>query len=625
MSARVRMDVLPEDDGSSLRVWLRGRALVRLLRFVRTYRLQAAATILAMVALTATGLAGPYLLRLAIDRGIARGDIGFLSLMALLYLGASVLGAVVNGLQTYGVNWVGERVIRDLRDALFRHLTSLDITYYTRQRAGWVISRLTNDIEALEQLLVEGVGQLVTNVLTLVGAVVILFSMDLSLALVTMTVLPVLFAATVVFRTRAVDAYRRVRNAIAEVTAALQESLGGIRVVQAFTREARNEQAFAQVNEINRRANMSTVYVSGAYFPAVEFLSAVATTIILLYGGRQVARGELTVGVLVAFIGYLSSFFDPVESLSELYNTFQSSGAALEKIAAVLDTEPDDTERLGGVVPPRLRGDITLEEVSFAYEPEAGEVLDRVSLHIPAGQRVALVGPTGAGKSTLARLLLRFYQPSGGRILVDGVDLRHYDIREFRRHVGYVPQEPYLFSGSVLDNIRLTRPEASPKEVRTAARELGVDDVFAALPQGYATQIQEGGARLSAGERQLVAFARAFFAQPEILILDEATSSVDPGTERRIETALARLLAGRTSLIIAHRLSTVENCDRILVMEQGRIVEDGTHARLLGAGGPYARLYQSRLADTPGLPPDAAGGGEPSRQPERRTQADAGG
>lgn len=578
-----------------LRVWVKRRALVRLAGYVRGYRLQAIGTVVCMVALTASGLAGPYLLRLAIDRGIGDQDLGFLTMIAAVYLGISVLGALFNGLQTYGVNWVGERVVRDLRDELFRHLTSLDVGYYTRQRAGWIISRLTNDIEALEQLLVEGSAQLVTNSLTLCGAVVILFSMDFRLASVTMSVLPLLFVATVVFRMRAIKAYRRVRNAVGDVTAALQESLSGIRVVQAFTREATDHSVFAAVNERYRRANMDTVMLSGMYFPAVEFLSAVATALILLYGGHQVARGAITVGVLVAFIGYLSSFFDPVEALSDLYNTIQSSGAALEKIFSVLDTEPADAERAGGLPTTRLAGDITLEAVSFAYAVETGEVLDRVQLHIPAGQRVALVGPTGAGKSTLARLLLRFYHPTLGRVLVDGIDLREYDVREYRRHVGYVPQEPYLFSGTVLDNIRLSRPEADLAEVRAAALELGIDDLLSTLPDGYETLVHERGSRLSAGERQLVAFARAFFAHPEILIFDEATSSVDPGTEHRLESALDRLLQGRTALVIAHRLSTVETADRIIVMEDGRIVEDGAHVELLAKRGPYAQLYHAQL------------------------------
>jgi ABC-type multidrug transport system fused ATPase/permease subunit len=584
-----------EDRKGSLRVWLQKRAVLRLVGFTADYRWQTAGALLTMVAVTATGLLGPYLLRLAIDEGIANKDLSYLGLIAALYLAAGVVGAILNGLQTYWVNWVGERVIRDLRDTLFRHLTSLDIDYYTRQRAGWIVSRLTNDIEALESLLVEGVTQLVVNTLTLAGATIILFSMDVRLALATMTVMPVLLVGTVIFRARASAAYRRVRTAVADVTASLQESLGGIREVQAFDRQSHDAVAFGAVNERNRKANMDTVYISGSYFPGVEFLSAIATAIILLYGGSRVAAGELTVGVLVAFLGYLSSFFDPVESLSELYNTFQSSGAALQKIVTVLETEPGDTEVTGRLSPGRLAGDLECVDVGFSYQAEGDEVLDGVSLHIPAGQRVALVGPTGAGKTTLAKLLLRFHQPTSGSILVDGIDLRDYDIRDYRKNVGYVAQEPYLFSGTILDNIRLSDPGASLESVVASTQALGVHGLFSGLPEGYATEVQERGSRLSAGERQLVSFARAFFSQPRILILDEATSSVDPGTERLIEDALSRLLAERTSLIIAHRLSTVENSDRILVMEAGRIVEDGTHEALLSAGGPYARLYRSQL------------------------------
>jgi ATP-binding cassette subfamily B protein len=587
--------VTPEEGRAALRVWFDRQHIVRLAAFVRGYRLQAAGTVLAMLLFTATGLAAPYLLKLAIDEGIRQADPNYLLKVGAVYLAVGLLGAVFNGLQTYGVNWVGERVIRDLRDTLFRHLTSLDISYYTRQRAGWVISRLTNDIEALEQLLTEGATQLVTNVLTLVGAVIVLFLLDAQLALVTMAVLPFLLLGTAAFRVRAVRAYRRVREAVAEVTAHLQESVSGVRVVQGFGREERNLQGFRETNETYRKANMDTVMLSGVYFPAVELLSAVATAIILLYGGWRVTQGDVTVGVLAAFIAYLSSFFDPVESLSELYNTFQSAGAALEKVFSVLDTEPADTERLGGLPALCLGGEVRFEHVSFSYDGRGDEVLEDVSVLIPSGQRVALVGPTGAGKTTFARLLLRFYQPSTGRVLMDGVDLREYDIRAYRRRLGYVPQEPYLFSGTVLDNIRLTRPAASPEEVRAACRELGVDELFASLPEGYRTDVLEHGSRLSAGERQLVAFARAFFAEPTLLILDEATSSVDPGTEWRVEQAMSRLLAGRTSLIIAHRLSTVERSDRILVMEGGRVVEDGDHQGLLRTGGPYARLYRAQL------------------------------
>ncbi len=586
---------VPEDPKAGLRVWLNRRHVLRLASFGWAYRWQAAGSLVAMLAVTATGLTGPYLLRLAIDKGIAGKDLNYLGWVAAVYLAAGMLGAVFHGIQTYAVNWVGERVIRDLRDRLFRHLTSLDIDYYSRQRAGWIISRLTNDIEALENLLVDGMTQLVVNTLTLTGAVIILFGMDWRLAGVTMAVMPVLLLGTAVFRAKAQKAYRLVRSAVAEVTVALQESLSGIRVIQAFRREDRNLSAFAAVNDTNRKANLDTVYLSGLYFPAVEFLSAISTGLILLYGGSRVAAGDLTVGILAAFIGYLSSFFDPVESLSELYNTLQSSGAALEKIMSVLDTEPGDAELLGAFTVGSMAGALTCEDVSFSYGTDSAEVLDGVTLSIPAGQRVSLVGPTGAGKSTLAKLFLRFYQPTSGRITVDGTDLRDYDIREYRRHVGYVPQEPYLFTGSVLDNIRLTDPRANRADAERPAHELGVHDLFQALPAGYDTEVRERGSALSAGERQLVSFARAFFAEPAVLILDEATSSVDPGTEHRIETALARLLKGRTSLVIAHRLSTVENSDRILVMEEGRIVEDGDHKSLLAAGGPYARLYRSQL------------------------------
>ncbi|HZK49808.1 MAG TPA: ABC transporter ATP-binding protein [Thermoleophilia bacterium] len=595
MSRVVTRQTAAEESGQGLRVWIQKRSVLRLVRFALKYRWQALCTIVAMVAVTATGLAGPYLLRLAIDKGIAGKDLHYLGGIAILYLAAGILGAVLNGLQTYGMNWVGERVVRDLRDSLFRHLTSLDIDYYSRQRAGWIVSRLTNDIEALESLLVEGVAQLVVSTLTLVGATAILFRMDAHLAGATMSVIPVLLIATVIFRARASEAYGRVRVAVADVSVALQETLSGIRVVQAFRREQRGSEAFAAVNERNRKANMDTVYISGAYFPGVEFLSAVATAIILLYGGRQVAAGQISVGILVAFIGYLSSFFDPVESLSELYNTFQSSGAALQKVVSVLDTVPGDTEAIGGLSAGCLEGRLDCADVSFSYDRGGVDVLESLSLSIPQGQRVALVGPTGAGKTTLAKLLLRFYQPTSGTVFVDGIDLRDYDIRDYRRHVGYVAQDPYLFSGTIMDNIRLTEPEAEPARVIEAATALGVHELFSNLPEGYETQVQERGSRLSAGERQLVSFARAFFSEPRILILDEATSSVDPGTEHLIEAALSRLLAGRTSLIIAHRLSTVESSDRILVMEAGHIVEDGDHASLLAAGGPYARLYRTQL------------------------------
>ncbi len=566
------------------------RRISTLAHLTAPYRARTALAIFFLLLATAISLAPPYLAKLAIDHGIQRHDAGALWWIVALFVVAGIGTIATSSAQTYFTGWTGERILADLRNTLFRHLQRLSLGFYERTRAGVIISRLTNDVEALDQLVTDGVTSLVQNSLTLLGTAIILFFLDWRLALATMTILPLLVIATALFRKHSARAYRQVRERLGLVTATLAEDIAGMRVVQAFTRESESERNFREVNLRYRAANQRTIVLNGLYFPFVDFLSAIATAIVLGYGGYRVFDGNMTVGTLFAFVGYLSNFFDPVQQLSQLYNTFLSAVAALDKITEVLDEEPEVIDRAGSTELPRIEGDVRFEDVRFGYGKGA-DVLHGVSLAVPAGTTVALVGHTGAGKSTIAKLLARFYEPREGRITIDGQDLNEVTQESLRRQLGVVPQEGFLFAGTVRENIAFGKPDATDEQIVRAAKAVGAHDFIVELEDGYDTNLQERGTRLSNGQRQLVALARALLADPRILILDEATSAVDIGTERRIETALRLLLAGRTAFIIAHRLSTIRNADVIVVLEHGRVVEQGTHDELLARRGLYTSLY----------------------------------
>ncbi|HWF56102.1 MAG TPA: ABC transporter ATP-binding protein [Solirubrobacteraceae bacterium] len=571
----------------------RARKLRGLWLLLRPYRWRVAAMLLSLVAAAGTALAPAPLAKLAIDQGISHHDTGALDLVVVGFLASAVIYAVATYAQTYLVGWVGQRALQDLRMQLFAHLQSLSIGFYSRNRAGVLISRLTNDVEALDQLVEDGLATLIQSGLTLVGVVVILLVLDFHLALLTFLALPLLALGAFLFRLASADAYRLTREKIASITGYLQESLSGIRVVRAFGQEPRHIRRFRALNDENRVANMTTVNLNAAYFPAVELLSALVTVEILVIGGIEAIDGHTSTGVVFGFIAALNNFFDPIQQLSQLYTTYQSGMAALDKIFELLDERPELVDAPDAVALPPLRGELSFDHVSFRYGGSDGPfALQDIDLVVPAGQTVALVGETGAGKSTFAKLVARFYDPTSGAVLVDGHDLRAVTAHSLRSQMGVVPQEAFLFSGTVRENIAFARPDAGDADIADAARAVGALAFIERLEHGFDTQIGERGVQLSAGQRQLLAFARALVADPRILVLDEATSNVDVHTEGLIEQGLRRLVAGRTAIVIAHRLSTIRHAGRIVVLEHGAVVEQGTHEELLDARGRYWQLYR---------------------------------
>jgi ATP-binding cassette subfamily B protein len=562
---------------------------------LRPYRWRVIAASVALIAGTAASLAPAPLASRAIDDGIVPGDLSALDWVVAAFIVSAFVYWGASFAQTYLVNWVGQRALQDLRQQMFRHLQAHPVGFYERNRAGVLLSRMTNDVEALDSLVTDTIITLFQASLTLLGTIVILLVLDAQLALLTFAIFPVMAIASLAFRIVSADAYRRTRETIGAITAYLQETLSGIRVVRTFGQEPAHLRRFSQLNEHNRDANMTTVNLNAAYFPSVELMSALATVGILLYGGFQVLNGHVEIGVLIGFIAALNGFFDPINQLSQVYTTYQSGMAALDKIFELLDTEPELVDAPDAYPLPPIRGEIRFDHVTFTYRTEDDEhvnALTDVDLVVPPGQTLALVGATGAGKSTFAKLVARFYDPTSGRVLVDGHDLREVQQASLRAQMGIVPQEGFLFSGTLRENLGFGRDDVSDEEILAACDAVGAGDFIRAYPEGLDTQVGERGVQLSAGQRQLVAFARALVADPRILVLDEATSNVDLHTETKIETGLRRLLAGRTAIVIAHRLSTIQQAGRIVVMEHGRLVEQGTHEELLALRGRYWDLYR---------------------------------
>jgi ATP-binding cassette subfamily B protein len=596
----------PAEDGRRERGAGR-RARAWLWPLVRPHRRLVALGSLAVLVQTGAGLAMPYLVKVAIDQGVVPQRLDVLNRVAVAFLGLVGVQFLASRVETLAVARAGQRVLFAIRNQLFRQLQRLSLDFYERERTGRLVARMTADIEAMGDLVTDGLVTLVTALISLVGVAVIVVALDWRLALATLVVAPVIALAARGYRRWSAEAYRQVRETHSVVTVQLQEALAGVRAIQAFRRERATGDRLAAANQAERAAHQRTIALASVFFPGIEFLGTAATVVVLGLGGARVLGGDLEIGTLAAFLLYLRNLFDPVQQLSELYDTFQSATAGAERVGAVLAQTPSVREAPDPVALPQPRGEVRLEGVRFAYAGDAGsagsaspssdgdgarpEILHGVDLQLPAGTTLALIGPTGAGKSTVAKLIARFYDPLAGRITLDGVDLRQIRLGDLRRAMGYVPQEGFLFSGTVADNIRFGRPEASRAEVEAAARAVGADQVIAGLPAGFDTEVGERGALLAAGERQLIAFARAWIADPALLILDEATSALDVVTEARVQRALRRLRRGRTTVLIAHRLSSVTEADQVAVIEDGRVVEAGPPAELRERGGRFADLY----------------------------------
>ena len=570
----------------------------RLFAHARPYAGKLLLAVLLMFAASAAAVAGPYFVKIAIDDGLTVRNIVVLRYTVLAYLAVSLVQWVCTYYRINIMARVGQAVIYDLRTTLFNHLQQLSLGFFSHYSVGRVITRVINDIETLRDFLTWAVLAITRNVFTLVLIIVVMLDMNYRLALLTFSVLPVMALATVLFRRLSRTAYRRVRGAVSWVNSVLAENVNGVRVVQAFSRQGHNRRVFADyVNRYHLEQSIEAARIVSFFNPIVDVLGAVATALIVWLGGMAVLGEQITAGVLVAFTLYIDRFFEPIHDLSRRFTALQSTMAGGERIISLLDMEVEVQDAPDACDIPPIRGEVRFEHVSFHYPEDSQPVLSDVDLIAHPGETVALVGQTGAGKTTLLKLLARFHDPTAGRILVDGHDLREIRQESLRRQMGIVPQEPFLFSGSVKENILFGRLDASDEQVVAAAEAVGAHGFIVNLRHGYQTAVEEGGVMLSVGQRQLISFARALLADPRILILDEATSSVDTQTEQIIQRALARLFKGRTTFVIAHRLSTITSADRVMVIHDGRIVEQGKHAELIAERGRYYRLYRTGFQD----------------------------
>jgi ATP-binding cassette subfamily B protein/subfamily B ATP-binding cassette protein MsbA len=576
----------------------------RLLSFIYPYRWKFALALILMLVSSAAAVAGPYLIKIAIDSVLDAGSVTVLRRTVLIYLIVALVQWAATYFRVTLMAHAGQSIIYDMRARLFEHLQQLSLSFYSRYSVGRVIVRVINDVGVLREFIIWAMLAIARDLFALIGIVLAMLSMNLRLSLLTFAVLPVMVWMTYLFKQRARENYRQVRSAISWVNSVLAENINGVRVVQAFSRQEVNYRIFREeVNRNNLQVNLHAARIASAFPAVIDLLGSLATVLVVWFGGQaalgdQSGASAITPGVLVAFLLYINRFFEPIRDLSRRYDSFQSTMAGGERILTLLDTPVEVQDDPEAIDLPLIRGEVRFENVSFHYSdagPGEGSqpVLDGINLHVPPGQTVALVGETGAGKTTLVKLIARFHDPTEGRVLIDGYDLRRVTQSSLRRQMGIVLQDPFLFSGTVAENIHFGRLEASAAEVQAAAMAVGAHDFISRLRAGYDTPVEEGGATLSVGQRQLISFARALLADPRILILDEATSSVDTQTERMIQQALARLLKGRTAFVIAHRLSTVVHADRIVVIHHGRLVEEGTHEELLAKGGYYYQLYRS--------------------------------